>query len=170
MTRIDIVRSSAISLLALSMAAGHCQAQAQAPAPPLCSSDAQLEAALISTFWYTNERMAGICVKRFPDLRPAMGEAMNSLKVYSSEFNRIARLSFELYEKSYPGHATAMQQKHEHAASEGAARQVETMSKKQCKDLLMGIQVLGMANNWSRATSMALIAYKEERERVPRCP
>jgi hypothetical protein len=134
-----------------------------------CFSDQQVRSVLIDAHFFVTEQMAGICARRFPDMKEQIQDLMQKLETtYSAELSNIDRLSVEAFEQNHPGYGREMRDKSKNVVLERARREGEGYTRGTCNNIMSQIEALANAG-WSSAADFPLSFFDEERAQVPRC-
>jgi len=141
-------------------------------APVACMSDPELRDVLLSVYTFGLAQTAGICVRRYPQLKPNANTAIAAFeKSYGKELDALDKRTRAVFERLYPGRGGAMRDKNDRSANDDALRSIEGYSREQCAAAIASLNALATAQDWKTIAEGGPLAavWESERAAVPKC-
>jgi hypothetical protein len=154
---------------ALGAAVPHAHAQ---KAPAVCMNDQDLRDVLLSVYTFGLAQSAGICVRRYPQLRQPSNVAIAAFeKSYGKELESLDKRTLAVFERLYPGRGAAMRDKNDRSANEDALKSVEAYSRDQCTATIANLHAMATAKEWKTISQGGPVGavWESERAAVPKC-
>ncbi|MFO0997080.1 MAG: hypothetical protein U1F33_10395 [Alphaproteobacteria bacterium] len=164
------MRAVAVAV-ALGVLLGAVQARAQR-APAVCMSDSELRDVLLSVYTFGLAQTAGICVRRYPQLKQQATVAIGTFeKSYGKELDALDKRTIAVFERLYPGRGAAMRDKNDRSANDDALRSVEAYSRDQCTAAVTGLNAMATAQDWKTIAQGGPVGavWETERAKVAKC-
>jgi hypothetical protein len=158
-------------LIVLAAALGTASASAQ-KAPVACMSDPELRDVLLNVYTFGLAQSAGICVRRYPQLKPNANTAIAAFeKSYGKELDALDKRALAVFERIYPGRGSLMRDKNDRSANDDALRSVEGYSREQCAAAITSLNALATAEDWKTIAEGGPLGavWESERAAVPKC-
>jgi hypothetical protein len=148
-----------------------------APAPAdaqkaVCMSDQELRDVLLSVYTFGLAQTAGICVRRYPQLKPQANAAIAAFdKSYGKELDALDKRTSAVFERLYPGRGGAMRDKNDRSANDDALRSVEGYTRDQCTLSIANLDAMAASKDWKTISERGPLGavWDTERAKVAKC-
>jgi hypothetical protein len=141
---------------------------ASTPARAFCLTDEDLTQVLVGAQLRSLGATIGVCMRKYPELQDEGARTSTKFKsTYRSELDENGRAATDIFHR-HSANVSDLDGIYTTAQNQTIKR-VEQYSLQQCKNSIVGLDLVTTAHDFSKATAMTALLLQIGRETIPKC-